>query len=1195
MQQRAMTGELPEHPRYHVVREIGRGASGVVYEAVDGERGRVVALKTLGRGRALYDLKNEFHAAADLAHPNLVALYDLVLDGARPFFTMEYVPGVEWRRFARPAGAPDWERIRDTVGQVLDGLSALHAAGWVHRDLKPLNVLVTAAGHAKIVDFGAALAVAADPIAAARRGTWLYMAPEQIEGVAIGPAADLYALGAILYELSTGEPPFAGPVDEIRRAHRYRAPAPPSSRATVPPSIEAFCMRLLEKDPAARFASAVEARRAFDSACGARRPSRAQSTPPPPSTNALRGRERETARLRSLVVETARGGSGFALASGPSGIGKTALVEAALAEAERAGWLVLRGSCREHEAVAHNAFDAIVDGAAALLAQAANSPNGAVELALHRSDLAIVARLFPVIGALPSLANLTPPPSLNTADEERERAYDVVRRAVERVARARPIALLLDDLHWADEDSLALLDHLIRGVPRLLILATAWEPDGGSPLGAFLQRHASRPSLARLPLAPLDGADAARLVDETAASPLSPSARAAIEREAEGNPFLLVELARLGESDATVASLVRRRLAALSAEEVEAIELAAVAAGLVEWRVLLRALGHPALLDGAALRRLCALKILRTAGSERVDFYHHRIREAVRAELSPDRARRCHLALADALAVERPDDHGAIFAELRLAGENARAAEYAERAGAAAMAQLAHGRAVALLRAAVEHGPPRDRPRVEARLAEALEGCGRFAEAARHFRAAIPHFAGIPRAHLEIELANCLLHVGAVEESGGLIERCLRAFGHRARRSALLKTLTIIYLTIRVALARKWGPRAPRPVEDERRVVQLKTYALSILHHQLTGMSLDQVEHTLRYVLLGRRSPAPEVRLEAEAMQLVMLIPFAHRGGRWRRRADDCFARMEALAPHVGSERARSWTSLLRALHAVVAGRPDVALAHFEATRNFEIARGGLIALQRRNALFLAGELDRYIDEVVAEARARCDGRTALATARWAYVLKMRGEDKAAKRLGAAAAGLALEEVPWTHRSLLLYQLVELDLLDGDTRAAAFRASQMVSRIRPLAISPTTGAFESLDAVVRAFVAEALRLKSEGDSAAASRLLSRARRVFKRAPLVCPPLFLSRVEHARAILSLALGRFSDGKTRLERAAELADRIRVPASQLRILDDLIQLRARLGEPFDRLESIAKSLAAKHGFARRAAPAPWLSLP
>ncbi len=203
--------------RYEIRRCIGAGAMGAVYEALDRESGQTVALKKLRHfsPAALYLFKQEFRTLVDVRHPNLVRLFELVATNAHDaFFTMEMVRGVDFLEHVhqRPG---DFGRVRAALGQLVEGVRALHAAGKSHRDIKPSNVLVTADGRVVLLDFGVATqfsGVAGEELYEEHPivGTASYMAPEQASSAAPTPASDWYSVGAILFEVLVGRPPHVG-------------------------------------------------------------------------------------------------------------------------------------------------------------------------------------------------------------------------------------------------------------------------------------------------------------------------------------------------------------------------------------------------------------------------------------------------------------------------------------------------------------------------------------------------------------------------------------------------------------------------------------------------------------------------------------------------------------------------------------------------------------------------------------------------------------------------------------------------------------------------------------------------------------------------------------------------------------------------------------------------------------------------
>jgi WD40 repeat protein len=268
---RAARGAVPQIEGYRFESLLGQGGMGVVYKVVDLRLCRSVALKTLLAGAyatqsELARFLREAQAIASMRHPHVVNVYDAGEHDGNPYFTMELVEGGTLA--ARLAGMPlPAVKAAELLAPVARAVEAAHRAGVVHRDLKPANILLTAEGVPKVSDFG--LAVRPDAredegltLTGQRLGTPSYMAPEQSSPRwgPVGPAADVYALGAILYETLTGRPPFRGDsAAETERQLLSEDPVPPSRlNASVPRDVETVCLKCLEKDPSRRYASAAD-------------------------------------------------------------------------------------------------------------------------------------------------------------------------------------------------------------------------------------------------------------------------------------------------------------------------------------------------------------------------------------------------------------------------------------------------------------------------------------------------------------------------------------------------------------------------------------------------------------------------------------------------------------------------------------------------------------------------------------------------------------------------------------------------------------------------------------------------------------------------------------------------------------------------------------------------------------------------
>jgi len=253
---------------YRIVAELGRGGMGVVYKAEQETLDRPVALKVILAGGAAgpEEIKRflaEAAAAARLRHPNIVTVHELDVHEGTYYYTMDFIEGRSLDRII-DEGPLDPRRAAEIAGKVARALQYAHRKGIVHRDLKPGNVLIDEAGEPMITDFGLAfdLRKVPDDDAALAAGTPGYMAPEQVLGVrsAVGPACDIYSLGALLYDMLTGLPPFsAANTADVLEAIVKEAPVPPGElRPDLDRALAAICTKCLEKRPEDRWASAAE-------------------------------------------------------------------------------------------------------------------------------------------------------------------------------------------------------------------------------------------------------------------------------------------------------------------------------------------------------------------------------------------------------------------------------------------------------------------------------------------------------------------------------------------------------------------------------------------------------------------------------------------------------------------------------------------------------------------------------------------------------------------------------------------------------------------------------------------------------------------------------------------------------------------------------------------------------------------------
>ncbi|HUY35547.1 MAG TPA: protein kinase [Pirellulales bacterium] len=600
------TAEFQGTNRFEVIRRIGAGGMGVVYQALDRERDTHVALKFLPKAdpSGLLRFKQEFRTLADVTHPNLAALFELFVDRDQWFFTMELVDGVDFFSYVRhappaprPVGATDvrlpttceatpniiegdtcddrtlgdeeqagqrvrsglteWQvnRLRSALRQLVDGLQRLHGAGILHRDIKPSNVLVTPEGRVVLLDFGLAAELQprhGEPVGGSDfAGTVAYMSPEQVEGRPLTPASDWYNVGTMLYEVLTGWHPFLGSKPQVMRAKKQGDPPDPKSLLPgTPADLNRLCMDLLCRVPEARPDAQTILRHGL--AAG---PTPAATTPAdrarPTSVSQFIGRRQPLNELARAYAGLRDGRSLLVLIQGESGVGKSALVHRFLDELPRdAQPVILSGRCYEQESVPFKAFDGLID---ALTHYLDSLPKLDAAGLLPRDVLAL-ARIFPVVERVLAQGQ-TSARRAEVPDQRelRRRAFAALRELLARVGERRPLVLVIDDLQWGDVDSANLLNELLQppDPPLLLLIATYRSEDVHR--SACLQRlvqtagageHAvSRTFVSLSPLTREECIDLAlRLLERDDRAAVALAEE--IAPESQGNPYLVCELAQ---------------------------------------------------------------------------------------------------------------------------------------------------------------------------------------------------------------------------------------------------------------------------------------------------------------------------------------------------------------------------------------------------------------------------------------------------------------------------------------------------------------------------------------------------------------------------------------------------------------------------------------------------------------------------
>jgi eukaryotic-like serine/threonine-protein kinase len=943
--------------RYEIRRRLGSGGFGIVYQAFDHSRGQRVAIKTLAHldPASLYRFKREFRTLADISHPNLIDLYELVSSDAEWFFTMELVNGIDFLSYVRgrdvssfefeadsiselstsndlgvtrsqsdfptldsvdpelvgdstepdmstPAdertlvASFDEDRLRATLHQLAEGLIALHDKGIIHRDVKPSNVLVNAAGRVKLLDFGLVteLSEVGGRSILNVAGTPWYMAPELCRSEPPVPASDWYAVGVMLYEALTGGLPFAGSGFEVLVSkQQYRPRAPSAHNPDVPRDLEELCMDLLRRRAHLRPSGRDVLRRLGAGASLGRSGIHGVTGPlalTSASTNSseLVGRDGALADLEAAYEESRRGGAVTVYVDGSSGMGKTALVrQFVLGIAAREDAVVLAGRCYERESVPYKAFDSLVDSLSRYLV---NLPPAEANSLVPR-DVGPLCRVFPVLERVSSIAQ-APRRIAEIPDPQqlRIRAFGALRELLARLADRRPLVLFVDDFQWGDADSVALMADLTRppDAPDLLAIVCYRSEDAqtSGSLRALRDQFAPVGGLMRSTTITLGGLSheesrtLARLLYD-GHGPEVDRTVSAIAAEADGNPFLIYELARhaqyeMGRTGSSYAGgvsleeMVRWRHEQLPSSARRLLEVVTVAGRPISQQLACSAAGLVAEEHAPALAALRVARFVRTSGSETgdsVEPYHNRIRETVRSFLDADVLRERQRGLGFALESSGRADPETLAMLFYAADIPERAARYAQIAAGQAESALAFDNAAQLYQLTLDlTDDPEDADRVRLKLADALVNAGRGAKAAAVFLDVAERRRGINAVDLRRRAAEQLLRSGHVDDGLAVMRAVLRKVGMRLPETPRRALASLLANRARLALSSNQVRETP--VEE---IVPALLSRIDICYAAALGLSTVDVvraaDFQTKHLLLALRAGEPMRMARALAME----------------------------------------------------------------------------------------------------------------------------------------------------------------------------------------------------------------------------------------------------------------------------------------------------------------------------------------
>ena len=732
--------------RYRVLDTIGSGGMGTVYRVADeAADDKVLALKTLhllAQGNYRCDLENrfqeEFRLLTQLQHPHLVRVYDYGITAQDVlYYTMEWMAGPSLASRQSPV---EPSLTVTVMVQVCRALAYLHTRGMIHGDLKPHNVMLTTAiqrqtPHVKLVDFGLAQEMREVGIRS-RYYTRDYAAPEVREGHFLDQRSDLYSLGALWYVLLTGGPPdfMEGPGKE--RLVRYTLQETLRGFPDAPVALSEIVARLLATKPDARFESANAVLGAVNEITES---SYRLETRETAGSYALRThfveRETELAALgnawRKAQTETKQ----LVVIDGEAGAGKTRLVEELKVRVELGGGRVVWGQCVEQGGSAYQPWREILRVLFRYVEAAEN-----VDLDLQRVG-AIATQILPELREREYLQGIAPPAPLDSQAAQQRLNYALA-QVVMAAAALRPTLVVIESAQWADEATLALLQHLTRlpGGQGLMVIVTyrSNEVRSNHMLATLSRRNMMRLSLKRL--SPTVTQKLACTMLGLKSLPDSLAQR--LYQTTGGNAFFVQELIRFLAVDAAVLQrtrqgwrvdekalqtttlpasiqqVVERRLRQLSPETLDILQWAAVA-GTVFWQTMVADIGE---ISSERVRSGLAEAIQQTlvavrdetafAGESEYLFDHPTVREVTYRSISPEKRRRYHERAASWLETRAPleiEAHLGLIAEHYVEAEKTELAlKYLLQAGKQAADQYANAEAIAYFSRALALADPED-------------------------------------------------------------------------------------------------------------------------------------------------------------------------------------------------------------------------------------------------------------------------------------------------------------------------------------------------------------------------------------------------------------------------------------------------------------------------------------------------------
>ncbi len=756
--------------RYKVEKILGEGGMGTVFLAKDGHLARNVAVKVLSAEiftdkNHIQRFKQEARAVSKLNHPNILTVYEIGQTDETHYIATEFIEGKSLKDHLKD-GRLQLTSILDIAIQIVSALKEAHSAGIIHRDIKPDNIMIRPDGLVKILDFGIAKLIKKEnfdtdseskaanqinTISGMIMGTAKYMSPEQARGHRVDARTDLFSFGVLLYEMVSGKQPFTGETVNHTIVAILENDPPPFSRK-IPLELIKIIKKALEKNRDDRYSSAKDLLtdlKNLQSRLVIEGHTEHSSDYPYSTTDSsgdstsfsslnkdealsfstfggdwqtpLIGRNTERQALKRLLESAYEGRGKFVLLSGEAGVGKTRLATEILKDGRRSGMLALAGHANENQTVP---FITITEILEEIVRQV---PESDVRELLGK-DASEISRLLP---ELRNLFSDIPEPENLPPEQQQRVLFNSVFEFCKRVSIDRPLVMLFDDIHWADESSLLLIENLAKRISELSILMIGTyrdiEADMGKPFAKELPVMIRRRLAERLTIKDFDENAVNDLLAALGGDDPPQDFVKLVHRGTEGNPFFIEEVfyhlseeeklfdekgkwnVRLQDDALEVPEGVRlvigRRLKRLKEKTRKVLSTAATIGLRFDLPVLETAVGDlDEVLEG--IEEAESAFLIKTVKSKkpkaRYEFNHALVRQTLIGEISIPRLQRLHLLIADSMETiygENADKHSADIAhQLLAAGTRAKASRTrrfltlaGDLAQASAAAEEAHG------------------------------------------------------------------------------------------------------------------------------------------------------------------------------------------------------------------------------------------------------------------------------------------------------------------------------------------------------------------------------------------------------------------------------------------------------------------------------------------------------------------------